>query len=199
MINYTEELKKTVIPELEKQGPAIVEVAAFLKEAQKAKKQIFICGNGGSAAVASHFASDLQKLGYRVFALTDSNPTITMYGNDYNFNFIFAYQMAGRADPGDILIVISGSGCSKNIIQACHFAAATEMTTIAFTGLDGGMLKRYQQNLNIKYLIHIPTDMEHSEDSFAIIAHWIKWLVLEENPNEQQKEASPGGAPESTG
>jgi D-sedoheptulose 7-phosphate isomerase len=140
-------------------------------------QQIFVAGNGGSAAMASHFANDLHRWGYRAWALTDSVPHITMWANDFNYSLIFAHQMAGRAIDGDTLVVFSGSGCSKNIIQACHYAKDNDMKTIAVVGIDGGVIKHYQSNLNIFKLIHVPVDMYHSEDAFSIISHWLTSLV----------------------
>jgi len=167
----------TVIASLEEQKSIIVGIADDLIQAKKAGRQIFICGNGGSAAIASHFANDLHKKEYNVWSLTDSVPSITMWANDFNYNFVFAYQLQGRAHAGDILIVFSGSGSSKNIIQACHYAHAFGMTTIAIVGIDGGACKQYQSNLNISKLIHLPVDMYHSEDGFSIFSHWITALV----------------------
>jgi D-sedoheptulose 7-phosphate isomerase len=173
---YLEEIQKCVTS-LEEQKDMIIDIAQILKAAKIDGKQIFICGNGGSASIASHFANDLHKKVFKVWALTDSVASITMWANDFNYNFVFAYQMEGRANKGDILIVFSGSGCSKNIIQACHYAHAVGMTTIGIVGIDGGALKQYQENLNISKLIHLPVDMFHSEDGFSIISHWLTFLV----------------------
>jgi D-sedoheptulose 7-phosphate isomerase len=176
MESYLEEMTAT-IDSLHKQTDMVKDIATIIQTAKVDGKQIFICGNGGSAAIASHFANDLHKKSFKVWALTDSVPSITMWANDTNYNFIFAYQMEGRAQKGDLLIVFSGSGSSKNIIQACHYAHAIGMTTIAIVGIDGGACKQYQSNLNISKLIHLPVDMYHSEDGFSIFSHWMTAIV----------------------
>lgn len=106
--------------------------------------RIFIAGNGGSAALASHFACDLNKntgKRFRAFCLTDNISMITALANDIGYNFIFSEQIKMFADIGDILILISASGNSENIVEAAKAANDKGMGIISFTGFDGGRLK----------------------------------------------------------
>lgn len=100
---------------------------------------IYLAGNGGSAANASHFACDLIKLGYGAFSLSDNGPAISMITNDYGFGFIFRDQMK-RATPNDLLIVMSVSGMSANVINAAKYAMHIHMPVIGLTGKHGGVM-----------------------------------------------------------
>lgn len=107
-------------------------------------RQIFVIGNGGSAANASHFATDLGKLSanrlprrFRVQSLTDNVPWITALGNDFNFNTIYADQLKNLAREGDLLVAISVSGASGNLIEAVKWANANKMETLALVGKKG--------------------------------------------------------------
>ena len=106
---------------------------------------VFVCGNGGSAATASHFATDLGKGAsygqperFRVVALTDSVPTITAYANDVGYEVVFAEQLRGLGKPRDVLVTISGSGTSPNIIRAIEAARDLQLDVISLTGFAGG-------------------------------------------------------------
>ncbi|RRR77143.1 MAG: SIS domain-containing protein [Candidatus Viridilinea halotolerans] len=108
---------------------------------------IIVCGNGGSAATASHFASDLLKWTIhpgarrvRAFALTDNIPVITAFANDQHYSEIFVEQMMTFYRPGDLLFAISGSGNSPNVVQAVTWANRQGATTVGITGFDGGQL-----------------------------------------------------------
>lgn len=112
--------------------------------AHQADRQIFVIGNGGSAANASHFATDLGKLPnnrmkqrFRVQSLNDNVPWITALGNDFNFNTIFAEQLQNLAREGDLLVAISVSGASGNLIKAVQWANANKLETIALVGTSG--------------------------------------------------------------
>jgi D-sedoheptulose 7-phosphate isomerase len=119
--------------------------AAILNEAVGADRLIFSCGNGGSAAIANHLVCDCGKgmradtaLLPRVFSLSNSIEMITAIGNDIAFPEIFAFQLRGIGRPGDVLITISSSGDSENIVRAIDWARANGMKTIAMTGFGGG-------------------------------------------------------------
>ncbi|HOY31103.1 MAG TPA: SIS domain-containing protein [Bacteroidales bacterium] len=125
-------------------------------------KTIFIIGNGGSASNASHLAQDLSRA--RIFyqekecrvkalSLTDNISFITAVGNDFGYENIFSYQLQTFAEEGDVLIAISCSGNSKNVISAVHYAHSKNMTVVGITGFDGGELKRLSE-INL----HIPLD-----------------------------------------
>lgn len=112
--------------------------------ARQDDRHIFVIGNGGSAANASHFATDLGKLSanrnarrFRVQSLADNVPWITALGNDYNFNTIFVDQLQNMARPGDLLVAISVSGASGNLISAVQWANENRLETVALVGKSG--------------------------------------------------------------
>jgi D-sedoheptulose 7-phosphate isomerase len=109
------------------------------------QRQVFLAGNGGSAATASHMANDLMKSaakwivrGFHAIALSDNVPLITAIANDDGYDEIFANQLTALARPSDVLIVFSGSGESANIVRAVEIAQDMQITTIAFLGMEGG-------------------------------------------------------------
>ena len=125
---------------------------------REAGRTVFIVGNGGSAATASHMATDLM-LGsllvdppLRVIALTDNQAIITATGNDVDFVQVFARQLSRLAKPGDLLLVVSASGNSPNILVCVDTAKAMNLTTVGFTGFDGGKLATL-----VDLLVHVPT------------------------------------------
>jgi len=112
------------------------------------EKQVFVMGNGGSAATASHFASDLSKgtavagrRRFRVICLNDNLPVLTAIANDIGYDVIFSEQMRNLLRPGDVVVVVTGSGNSPNIIEALKCARSHSATTIGFLGFDGGRAK----------------------------------------------------------
>lgn len=94
------------------------EIVEKIKEKRKAGKNVFICGNGGSAANAEHFATDLFKRKVRAHCLTSNSSIVTMLANDYGYDTIFSEQLCRYANPGDLVILVSCSGTSKNIMKA---------------------------------------------------------------------------------
>ena len=128
---------------------AIAKIAGWLKAARGTKRQVFIIGNGGSAATASHAATDLSKTAMakgkkplRCISLTDNNSFITAIGNDLGYDRIFSRQLENLLNPNDILLVITGSGNSPNILDAVRFAKKRGAKTAALLGFSGGRLKR---------------------------------------------------------
>src|SRR3954467_11179825 len=122
-------------------------VIDLLKEARDKKRHVFTCGNGGSASTASHFVTDMVKgasynrdARFRIIALNDSLPTLTAYSNDVSYDCVFAEQLKNFAQPGDVLIAISGSGNSPNVLRAMEYGNSIGCHTIALTGRDGGKL-----------------------------------------------------------
>lgn len=168
---YFEKLKNTIdninIKDIE-------QCASILLEAYEEEKQIFICGNGGSASTASHFACDINKgvsygldKRFKIIPLTDNLYTITAYTNDVNYDLVFLEQMKNFYNEGDILIGISGSGNSQNVLNAIEYVNENKGTTIGWTGFDGGKLKEistYSLNTNIE-------DMQVSEDMHMVFTH----------------------------
>lgn len=126
---------------------ALVRVVERLRRARDAHCTVFIAGNGGSAATASHLANDLGKaakhasrLPFRVMGLADNASWLTALGNDEGYERVFAGQLENFATQGDVLVVISASGNSPNLVQAVELARARGVETIGFVGFDGGKL-----------------------------------------------------------
>jgi D-sedoheptulose 7-phosphate isomerase len=157
----------------------------ILKRARDANRQIFVCGNGGSASTSSHFVCDMVKgasfgrsTRFRIMALTDSLPTITAYSNDVSYECIFAEQLKNFAHPGDVVMAISGSGNSPNVLRAVEYANSIGCTTIGLTGRDGGRLAPLVQ-LNI----HAANPhMGRIEDVHMIVTHMIGYYFMEMEP-----------------
>jgi len=154
----------------------------ILKRARDEKRHIFVCGNGGSAATASHFACDMVKGAsfgresrFRIMALTDSLPTITAYSNDVGYDCVFAEQLKNFAQPGDVVIAISGSGNSPNVLRAIEYAGSIGCRTIALTGRDGGKLGPLAQ-LNLQAS---NPHMGRIEDVHMIVMHMICYYFMD--------------------
>ena len=153
---------------------ALTRVAETLLACYQRGGTIFLLGNGGSAATASHIACDLAKgtrtLGlpaFRVVALTDNVPLLTAWGNDTSYERIFAEQLAALVRPGDVVIAISASGNSPNVLAVPTVARAAGATTIALTGRTGGQLGRLAD-----LVVRAPSDqMELVEDAHLAIGH----------------------------
>lgn len=155
---------------------------SWLKEARDADRHIFTCGNGGSASTASHFVCDILKGAsyqrekrFRILALTDSLATITAYSNDVDYDCVFAEQLRNFAGPGDVLIAISASGNSPNVIAAGEYARKVGCRTIGLTGRDGGKLGKIV-DLNIQVPVQ---HMGRIEDAHLIICHMMAYRFME--------------------
>ena len=146
-------------------------------------KQIFVCGNGGSAAITNHFIADYLKLlreksgaKVKIFSLSDNVELISAISNDIEFNKIFSYQLESLANKNDLLILISSSGNSQNIINALKFAKKNLITTIGFSGFDGGYLKK-----NCDIPLHFENNSyQLSEDFHHILMHFIMNELINE-------------------
>jgi len=154
----------------------------WFREARDTSKHIFVCGNGGSASTASHFACDIVKGAsynrdsrFRIMALTDSMATITAYSNDVSYDCVFAEQLKNFAQPGDLVMCISGSGNSPNVLRAMEYANSIGCRTIALTGRDGGKLGPLAQ-LGIQ--VAVP-HMGLIEDAHMIVCHMIAYHFME--------------------
>lgn len=178
--HYKAELLKALETiDLEKVQQAI----DWFREARDQGRQIFVCGNGGSASTASHFACDVVKgasfnraARFRIMALTDSLPTLTAYSNDVGYEVVFEEQLKNFARPGDLVMGISGSGNSPNVLRAIEYANAAGCRTIALSGRDGGKLGKLAQ-LNIQ--VSEP-HMGRIEDAHMAICHMIGYAFMEE-------------------
>ncbi|MBV7529005.1 SIS domain-containing protein [Chitinophaga sp. sic0106] len=169
--NYLTELQNT-LRNLDQSE--ILEVAEILKNARDTGKQIFIFGNGGSGSTATHFACDINKgvsynrdKRFKVICLNDNIPTMLAYSNDVGYDVVFSEQLKNFIEEGDVVIGISGSGNSKNIIKAMETAKESKAITIGITGFSGGKLKEmadYSLNAGVN-------DMQLSEDVHMIWVH----------------------------
>jgi D-sedoheptulose 7-phosphate isomerase len=122
------------------------QAASKLEDTFRLGGSVFACGNGGSAADAQHFAAELtgryqmDRPGYPAVALTTDSSALTSIGNDYGFEHIYARQLQALSRPGDLLIAISTSGNSTNVVKAVEYAKANGIYTIGLLGRDGGTL-----------------------------------------------------------
>lgn len=168
---------------------AVGRAIGILREARDHNRHVFVCGNGGSASTASHFVCDMVKGAsfnresrFRIMALTDSLPTITAYSNDVSYDCIFEEQMKNFANKGDVLIAISGSGNSPNVVRATEYANSIGCHTIALTGRDGGKLAKAAE-LEIRVADH---HMGRIEDGHLIICHMMGYYFMD---HEKRREA----------
>jgi D-sedoheptulose 7-phosphate isomerase len=159
----------------------IARVIDILAQARTEGRRIFVFGNGGSAAMASHFACDLGKgtvqegkPRFKVISLNDNVPLLTAYANDFGYETVFAEPLASLAEPGDIAIAISSSGNSPNVLRAMDVARKRGLTTIGITGFKGGKLKE-----KVDVCVIVPADpghpdgMQHAEDGQWVVLHVI--------------------------
>jgi D-sedoheptulose 7-phosphate isomerase len=153
---------------------ALERIAQELLKCQARGRVIFTIGNGGSAATASHFACDLAKgtrdggpPTFKVLSLTDNIPVITAWANDRSYDDVFAEQLAALASPGDLLVAVSVSGTSRNVVAAAKMARSCGMTVVSLTGRTGGKLASLSD-----VVVKVPSSgMELVEDVHMIIAH----------------------------
>ncbi len=154
----------------------IEQFVELLHEARLADRQVFIMGNGGSASTASHFVCDLSKNTrregwpqFRVLGLADNMASLSAYANDEGYAQVFAGQLAAFIRPDDVVIAISTSGNSPNVLRAVELAAARQARTVAFTGFDGGQLGRM-----VELHIHVASDcIEQVEDVHLALEHMV--------------------------
>lgn len=158
------------------------EIGNILMKAYDEGKQIFIMGNGGSGSTASHFACDINKgccfnLGkkFKVICLNDNIPTMLAYANDLSYDKVFVEQLKNFLQPGDVVICISASGNSENVLQAVSYAKKKEALTIGLTGFDGGKLARI---VDVPLVAAI-NDMQKVEDLHMIVVHMLMQYFCE--------------------
>ena len=147
---------------------------SILRSAIISNKRVCVCGNGGSAATASHLITDLNKMifhhtgkQFNGICLSDNNGLITAYANDYSYDDIFSEQVKNLMNRGDLLIVISGSGNSKNVVKAISVAHELGVETLGIIGFDGGQVKKHA---NHRIWIDC-NDMQLCEDIQLSIVH----------------------------
>ena len=160
----------------------VQKLADVIHERYVTGKFIFVIGNGGSGSNASHFCEDMgkgtlarkfhdddTKKRLRIISLTDNTPYILAWGNDEGFDRVFSEQLKNLASPGDLLIAISGSGNSPNILRAIEWALKHDIGTFGCTGFDGGKLRTMAENC-----LHIPLDDMGIVETLHLAAfHWV--------------------------
>ncbi|MBF0422299.1 MAG: SIS domain-containing protein [Magnetococcales bacterium] len=163
---------------LRRMDPAAI--AAFIDvilQARNTEHTIFFIGNGGSAATASHFANDLAvgtrsaRQPFRAISLTDNVPILTAIANDYGYEETFVRQLHYLLHPGDVVVGISASGNSPNVLKAIDYANASGAHTVGLTGFDGGRLRHM-----VETAVHVPTNAgEYGpvEDAHMILDHLV--------------------------
>jgi len=169
--DYLSRLKRTVDLLSRQELEGFLEL---LVDALEKGRDIYVMGNGGSSATASHMAVDFNKglsLGktrrFRFHCLSDNIPTITAYANDMGYEDIFVEQLRNLLKPGDLVIGISGSGNSPNVLKAIEYANSVGALTLGLTGYDGGALKKMA-----RFGVHVPiADMQITEDLHMMLDH----------------------------
>ena len=180
-LNYLERLKSCFSPDIIEK---IEQLSVDLQQAWEERRQVFICGNGGSAANALHMANDFHygvgacgpgpKIpGVKVEALPANIGIVTCLANDTGYENIFAHQLEVKANCKDLLIVLSGSGNSDNVVNALTTAQELGMSSYAIVAFSGGRCKELADQA-----IHFPiNDMQIAEDTQLIIGHLcMQWL-----------------------
>jgi len=178
---YFEKLFKTLAQD---HSDKILQLYKILSKVRKQNKSIYICGNGGSAGNANHIANDflcvlsrIQGKGLKVESLAANPSMITCIGNDLGYDYIFSEQLKSKGSAGDLLITLSGSGNSKNIINAILVAKKMKIYTFGILGFDGGKAKKILDNyINFKI-----NDMQISEDIQMILLNICVKKIMEES------------------
>ena len=175
---------------------SIARVVDILQEARVSGRQVFIMGNGGSASTATHFVCDLAKNTrrddlphFRVVGLTDNMAIFSAYANDEGYEHVFEAQLDNLLNPGDIVIAISASGNSKNVLNAMNLARQRNAVAIGFTGFDGG---RLQSLVDVQ--VHVESQViEHVEDIHLMLEHMIVKTLKENLESETRQTVSAAG------
>lgn len=161
----------------------VAAIVDTLRQAQMARRRIFICANGGSSANASHIVNDLVKSirqpdrpRFRVFCLSDNTPLLTAIANDISYDEVFSDTLEALADPGDVLVALSGSGNSPNVLRAMAVAREKGLVRVGLTGGDGGKLASL-----CDVAVVIPSDsMQVIEDGHLVVLHAVFLALCEQ-------------------
>lgn len=179
-MNYVDDIKKYISDEIEVLNQLDIEaintVMNIFDEAFENESMIYVFGNGGSSATSSHYQNDFNKgiseytdKKFRFLCLNDNIPTMMAIANDIGFEEIFRFQLKGRLKKGDLVVAISGSGNSVNILNAVKYAKEQGNIVIGITGFDGGKLKELSD-----YNLHVPVrSMQITEDIHMFFDHLI--------------------------
>ena len=178
MAKYTDLIKEYIA--LEQKVLSMMDVESIdkalclLEDCMENERTIYVFGNGGSASTASHYQNDFNKgvsehteKKFRFLCLNDNVPTIMAVANDIGYDEIFRFQLQGKLKPSDVLFAISGSGNSKNVINAVEYAKSLDCTIVGLTGFSGGKLKELSD-----ISLHVPINsMQITEDLHMILDH----------------------------
>lgn len=179
MKNYTADLGRTLdkLP-----FDKIDEIIRVLVEAYKENRQVFVFGNGGSAATSSHFVTDLGKGAsdklpkrFRCLSLNDNTAWMTALGNDYSYDDVYLGQLKNFAQPGDVVMTMSVSGSSPNLVKAFEWAAASGMETVALIGGKRGKLADIARHVAVVDSLHYGI----VEDAHMVICHLVCYAFME--------------------
>jgi D-sedoheptulose 7-phosphate isomerase len=189
---YIEKSIQTKKDLLQDHTSEIICVADVIINACRNGHTIFWFGNGGSAADAQHLACELvsrfflERKALASIALTTNTSELTAIANDYDFNTIFSRQIEALVKPGDVVIGISTSGNSPNVIEGIRTAKRLRAITVAFTGATGGKLRG-----EADYLLSVPSDVTpHIQESHIMIGHVLCYLVEKELFGENEKQSN---------
>lgn len=183
-MDYKNDIKKYLNEEIEiiknLDIDAINNVMNLLEETREKGTRVYLFGNGGSAATASHMQNDFNKgisdgltKRYDFCSLCDNFATVMAIANDESYENVFYNQIQNRLKPGDVILAISGSGNSKNVIKAVEYAKSHGNKIISFTGYDGGKLKTLS-DVNL----HVPiNNMQITEDVHTIFNHTMMYIL----------------------
>jgi D-sedoheptulose 7-phosphate isomerase len=149
---------------------------SLIKKSWADKKKIIVCGNGGSALTASHYINDWNKMAYlstgkpfRGHCLSDNMGLMTAYSNDMSYEDVYSEQLKNLMDPGDLVIALTGSGNSENVVRALEYANEKGGVTLAVCGFDGGKARKLAQ-----HSVWVPSpDMQICEDLHFIFGHMV--------------------------
>jgi len=183
LVERIEEINRILVEFGRESNEMVTSISHMIAESFKVGGKVLICGNGGSAADSQHFAAefvssfskDLNRRALPALALTTDTSIITAYSNDFGYEGVFARQVEAFGLKGDVLIVISTSGNSKNCIEAVNAAMSLNLKTVAFTG-DAGALKDI-----VDYNLSVPSNnTQHVQEAHLVAYHVIAELVEKE-------------------
>ncbi len=157
------------------------QMARTILDAYESQNQIFIMGNGGSGATASHLACDINKgccidldRKFKMMCLNDNIPTMLALANDISYDVVFVEQLKNFFNPGDLVIGISGSGNSENVLRAIRYANANGGRSIGWSGFGGGELAKL---VELAFVVD-SNDMQQVEDGHMIVAHMLMQSIF---------------------
>ncbi len=173
--SFLREYENELISQIEKISPEdFGRCVGLLRDAYQADRQIFVAGNGGSAAAANHFVCDFGKNAvaapkrrFRMLSLSDNAAKITAFGNDVAFEEIFRQQLINLMNDGDLLVLISASGNSPDLLRACEYALEKRAKIITLTGFGGGRIRAFADASIATQM----TSYEQMEDIHMILLH----------------------------